>query len=290
MSRLIIDEAAQQLAAARLEGKPIFAGPGGGLLELGVVDLVDRGDPEAWQPADQRTKMLTLAIEACRDMVFHAERLLASPGTARRAIKAMAVPACNLVDVSIQLHSALNSREFHAVRTRWPAKDQATYQEASKRLKKQHFAGALRTARNKISAHLDPEVYETGVNLSLNDVLGAIGDALLVLMLALNHRSAFVWIRFLGTLPSGERVVETMFDYPIATRWLTDLEGKVLDVGILQLAADPACGLHDEVLQSVTIYNRLTSLDGSSMPKMSVEMRDSATTLPDAVRLAGPMK
>jgi len=68
------------------------------------------------------------------------------------------------------------------------------------------------------------------------------------------------------------------------------LEGKVLDVGILQLAADPACGLQDEVLQSVTIYNRLTSLDGSSMPKMSVEMRDSATTLPDAVRLAGPMK
>jgi hypothetical protein len=108
----------------------------------------------------------------------------------------------------------------------------------------------------------------------------------MVLLVTLNHGSeSFSWIRDLGALPDGRRVVETMQSYPIAMRWLTDPEGRVLDVGCLQLAADPLVQLQDDVLTAVETYNELAQLGGVSAPTICVNIRESDGEVPTSVKL-----
>lgn len=38
--KLIFDESAMELTAAKMKGRPIFMGPGGNLLTPGIVDLL----------------------------------------------------------------------------------------------------------------------------------------------------------------------------------------------------------------------------------------------------------
>ena len=271
--KLVIDEAALQLVAARISGIPICAGPGGDFLEPGVVDLLEENDNNAWQPGDARTKALTLAVEATRALRFQARPVL-EPGPRGRAVLGLAVPTCNLVDVVLQLCGTLNDEESRKKREGWLAHDQSTYRDGARRLRKKHRDGSVRAARNKLAAHLDAGVYEARVRLTLDQILPVVGDALIVLLVTLNHRSeSFSWIRGLGALADGRQVVETMQSYPIAMRWLTDEDGRVLDVGCLQLAADPLVQLQDDVLTAVETYNELAQLEGVSAPKIWVTMR-----------------
>jgi hypothetical protein len=290
MPQLVIDAEAMALAVSKLGGQPIFAGPGGGFLEPGVVELTGDGDEgnAKWQPSDDRTRYLALASEACRDLVHHSGSVLAAAAWDRgRSLRALTVPACSLMDVTSQLVSTLNESEQRAMRAEWPAHDQETYLKAGRRLKK-HLGGSVRTARNKVGAHLDSGAYESPVKLTLDDLLAGIGDCLLLLLLALNHKShSFAWIRPLGSTLDGERrVVETMFSYPVALRWLTDSNGRVLDVGFLQLAADPRIEIQDIVLSAATTYNQLAQLEGSSAPQIWATSREVDEQPPDAFRLA----
>jgi len=289
MAQLVLDAAAIQLAMQKLSGQPIFAGPDGNLLEPGIIDLADDGETSdaRWQPGDRRTKFLTLSAEACRDVVFHSEHLLSASARAR-AIRALVVPACNFVDVTVQLLATLNGAEQRKMRESWPKGDQQTYREAAKRLKKKHSKGPLRAARNKIGAHLDAEAYERPVRVELKDVLGAIGDSLIAFFLALNHESnSFAWIRSLGAAPDTElQVVETMNSYPVAARWLTDSDGRVIDVGILQLAADPRVELQRDALSAVAVYNKLAVLEGAAIPEIRIDMHQGSGEIPRNVRLA----
>ena len=201
MPRLILDEQAMQLAMQKLRGQAIYDGPDGEFLKPGLVDLVDEGDDSGgrWQPGDKRTKLLTLGAEACRDVTFHAERVF-SDAAQRRAIRAVIVPTCNLMDTTIQLVAEFNDTESRKMREAWPENDQVTYREAARRLKKKHSTGPVRVARNKMLAHLDPDVYEKPADVDLDDILGALRDSLVVLLLAMNHKShSFAWIRRVGT-------------------------------------------------------------------------------------------
>ncbi|HXK16831.1 MAG TPA: hypothetical protein VNG33_03420, partial [Polyangiaceae bacterium] len=235
MTKLILDAAAMELAKRKLKSTPIFAGPSGAFLEPGIVELgVAEGDEEArWQPRDSRTSLLALAGEACRDVEHHANAVLAAPVLERgRALRAMTVPACTLMDVTRQLLAALNGPEQRTMRSKWPQGDQLAYRDAVRRLKKL-VTGPVREARNKLGAHLDTAAYALRVVVNLDDVLEVLRESLLLLLLALNHDSrSFSWIRPLGQSEDGTRcVVETMFSYPVAARWLTDADGRVLDVG-----------------------------------------------------------
>lgn len=248
MPQLVIDKTAMDLAIDKLSGQPVFAGPDGGLLAPGVIDLDEDGPGARWQPNDSRAQQLVLGAEACRDIVFHTARL-SEAGHKRRKLAAMTVPVCSLMDVVGKLLTEFNKGKWLDARKDWPRADQKTYKTVSRTFRKKRQRGPVRKARNTRGAHLDPAVLREGVRLSTDDLLLAQGDSLILLMLLLNHPQAFSWIRGLGVTEDGKhRVVETMYTYPVCVRWLTDLDGHVEDAGMVQLAADPATDLQAHIL------------------------------------------
>ncbi len=80
-----------------------------------------------------------------------------------------------------------------------------------------------------------------------------------------------------------------MFSYPMVVRWVTDADGKVLDVGVGQLAADPLNELQEQVLNAASVYNNLTELDETTMPPIWVEIGGHVAGL-DTAKLAGPLR
>jgi hypothetical protein len=278
--KLIIDEPTLQMLASKTPGFPIHVGPGGDLLEPGVLDLVE-GDEDTgqWQPGDRRTKLVVLGGEACREIVFCAERF-EDPTARRRTLKNLTVPVCNLMDVVSALLSSLNDPESRKTRLAWPFSDQNTYLAAGRRLRKVHSKGRVRKVRHKLGAHLDPDVFDDAdVRLKPEDVLSAMGDSLVLFMLALNHKArTFSWIRSLGRSDDGSRlVVETMFDYPICVRWITDANGKVLDLSAATLAADPRREIQERIFAGIRAYNELARAAGTRLP--SIHTRDTEEVL-----------
>lgn len=271
MPKLILDDAANRIAMEKLAGRPIFGGPDGGLLSPGIVDLIDEETKvNGWQPADERTRLLVLGGEACRDLVHHADGF-AKPETRRRASKTLSVPVCNLMDVVTKLRAKLNDQECQRGRQTWPRHDQKLYKDVGKRLKKQRLRGPVRTVRNKIAAHLDIEAFDdTRVKLKVEDLLGAMGDALTLLMLCLNHPThMFAWIRGHGLAEDGQhRLVETMFGFPAAVCWLTDLDGHVEDVSIVRIAEDPRWEVRTSLLGTIGAYNDMVAATGLPIPKI----------------------
>ncbi len=269
MPKLIIDEAALRLTAAKLSGQPVFAGPDGEFLDPGVVEVLDEGS-ERWQPADERTKLVVLGAEACRDLVFHVERI-SDPTHRRRVLKGMSVQVCTLMDVVASLLTNLNDRRARDLRKSWPVTDQATYRDVGRRLGKKRIQGPVRKVRNKLGAHLDANaIGDRSLRLPVDELLGAMGDSLVLLLLAVNHcSSAFTWIRGLGVTEDGtHRIVETMDSYPVCIRWLTDAEGRVQDVGFVQLTADPRRVIQDHIVVAVHTYNALRKLESSALPEI----------------------
>lgn len=282
MPQLILDEAAMRLAMAKLPGSPIFVGPDGGLLAPGVVDLVEgeHGDGDQWQPADPLTRRLVLGAEACRDIVFHAPSVL-ERRTRRRAMKTLTVPVCSLMDVVEGLRREMNDDKSRAHRLSWPKRDQQTYTRVGRRLRKTRLQGPVRKVRHKLGAHLDPEAFDV-VNrkLSADDLLGAMGDALILLNLSLNYPSEFFgWIRWLGTVNADRAVVETMFSYPACVRWVVDGEGRVVDVLPVRLAEDPRGEIEPDLRSAVVAYNEMIGATGSSMSPISFWATDDLREL-----------
>jgi hypothetical protein len=150
MQRLIFDEEAIKLATEKMQGRPIFGGPGGNLLSPGIVDLLgEEGASDKWQPGDERTTQLVLGGEACRDVLFYVNQFL-DPNIRKRAINRLAVPICSLMDVVIKLLSQLKDKQSHQIReSSWPHQDRNTYNLLAKRLKKMSSRSPVRHARNK---------------------------------------------------------------------------------------------------------------------------------------------
>jgi hypothetical protein len=276
---LVLDESAIALAVSKLDGAPVFAGPGGDLLAPGVIDLVnDESIGERWQPGDERTRLLVLGAEACSEVIFCAERL-AGPPMQRRAMKGMVVPVCSLMDVVDALLKSLNDERSRLRRRDWSAEDE-TYVGVARRLRKLRLNGPVRRARNRLGAHLDPDAFDEPALLpGMSELLGALGDALVPLMLAFNHGSqAFAWIRGIAqTVGDGFHVVETMFEYPLCVRWITDEVGRVKDVGLLRLASDPRGPLREEVTKAVAVYNRLATASACGASTIWMRPREEST-------------
>lgn len=285
MPKLIIDEAANRIAMEKLAGRPIFGGPEGGLLAPGIVDLLKEDDGDAWQPADDRTRLLVLGAEACRDLVHHAGTF-AEAATRPRTWKSMSVPVCSLMDVVSKLRAKLNDEESRRARQAWPKHDRDLYKQVGKRFNKKRVRGPVRAVRNKIGAHLDPEAFDGGrVKLKVEDLLGAMGDSLILFMLCLNHRTeTFSWIRGHGLTKDGQhRLVETMFGFPAAVCWVTDLDGHVKDVSIVRIAEDPRWEVQESLLAAVRVYNEMVSATGLPIPAIwtrpTDELREAESSI-----------
>jgi len=270
VQKLIFDEAAIKLVAAKMQGRPIFMGPGGNLLAPSIVDLLgEEGASDRWQPGNERTRQLVLGGEACRDVLFYLNQFL-DPKTRRRSMNRLAVPLCNLMDVVAKLLAELNDKESRQIREfSWPRQDRDTYQELAKRLKNMRFHSPVRHVRNKLAAHLDVASFvERTPRLKEDDVLRPLGDSVVLLMLSLNYPSHwFCWIRPIGVLEDGKHcAVETMFSYPLCVRWITDLDGHVKDVGPLVLAADPRHEVQAQIMETVASYNSMVKAVNSGLP------------------------
>ncbi|MBN3003459.1 hypothetical protein JW897_06885 [Chromobacterium alkanivorans] len=280
MPKLIIDESILKRIAASFTGQPITMGPDGEMLAPGIVDLLDTDHTiSRWVPNDDRTGMLVLAAEACRDVLFYSERLIDSK-TRRRAMRGVTVPVCKLMDVTALLISRMNDKTSRDARAQWPNTDQKTYHEVAKHLKKKRLQGPVRWVRNKIAAHLDAEAFTAGTDyLKLDDILGAFGDCVILLTLSMNYPSSwFSWIRALGTSPDGQQhIVETMFEYPICVRWITDLDGHPIALSKVILAEDPRHGLQAQMSEALNAYNELVRVTGTQLPLITMkQMIDAA--------------
>jgi hypothetical protein len=96
------------------------------------------------------------------------------------------------------------------------------------------------------------------------------GNALILFGLSLNHQArAFSWIRSASPSTDGTRLfVETMVDYPACVRWITDTDGKVLDVATITLAADPRLEIQEQIHAALHVYNHLIRAAGTQLPRI----------------------
>lgn len=270
MRQLILDDAAMELLASRASGQPVYMGPDNQLLSPGIIDIIDNEFyGSLWQPGDERTRLLVLAGEACSDLVFQAERFKEMKNR-RRVIKTMTVPLCSLMDQIHKLLNLLNDPQSIQSRKTWPTLDQENYKNFGRQFRKKRLNGSVRQVRNKFGAHLDQEIIgNPNLQLQLEDCLSALGDTLILFMLILNHRQAFSWIRWLGsTHEDAYQIVETFFEYPLCTRWITDNSGKALDVGHFQLAEDPRTTFREWIIKAVEKYNSLVDEAKVPVPKI----------------------
>lgn len=283
--KIVFDEPTIKALVEKLAGFPIELGPDGNLVAPGVQDLVDGNEGESpWQPADERTKLLVLGGEACREISFGLERF-GEERARKRILKGLSVPVCSLMDVAIALLKSLNDEVSRKLRLAWPASDRNNYLDVGRRLRKVHTKGPVRTVRHKLGAHLDTDVFGLGdLNGDPKPLLAALGDALIALLLSFNHRAhAFSWIRPVFSSEDGTKlVVDTMFDYPLSVRWVTDADGKVLGVGGMFLAEDPRRAIHDSVIAAGLGYNLLVQATGVNLPTMY--MRPTADVLSEEGR------
>ncbi|WP_145927124.1 hypothetical protein [Jeongeupia sp. USM3] len=258
---------------ASFTGLPITMGPDGKMLAPGTVDLLDADHTiSRWMPNDDRTGMFVLAAEACRDVTFYSERLIDSK-TRRRAMRGVTVPVCKLMDVTALLVSRMNDKTTRDARAQWLNADRKTYHEVAKRLRKSRLQGPVRWVRNKIGAHLDAEAFTVGTEyLKLDDILGAFGDCVVLLTLSMNYPSSwFSWIRDLGTSPDGQQhIVETMFEYPLCIRWVTDLDGHPITLSRAVLAEDPMHELQAQMFEAANAYNELVRVTGTQLPLITM--------------------
>ena len=271
MPKLIIDEATMQMLAGRLEGQQIFMGPDGGLLKPGIIDLVDDdAKHDRWQPGDKRTSFLVLGAEACREIVFTSQRF-EEKASRSRIMKNLTVPVSSLMDVVLGLHASLGDEESRSARSTWSEADQATFTKTARCLRKVHAQGPVRKTRHKLGAHLDPGIFGEGQKpLKSEDLLLAMGNALILYGLLLNHQAhAFSWIRSAGSSTDGSRLfVETMIDYPACVRWITDTDGRVLDVATITIAADPRLEIQEQIHATIRVYNYLIRATGTQLPQI----------------------
>lgn len=290
MPKLIVDANAMEMLKLRMSGFQIHMGPDGRMLEPGVVDLLDdHPSRDPWQPLNQRTKQAVLGTEACREILFCAKRL-EEQVSRRRTMKNMTLSIWNLMKSVKSLSSSLNDEEWASARRAWRPEAQQIYRAATKRVNKAVEKGPVTRIRHQLVAHLDPEIFQNAPALKWNDILEALGDALVVFILVLDHPSrAFSWIREVGASVDRSQVfVETMFEYPVCVRWITDNDGRIIDIDTIVLAADPRFEIQGPLLAAVDLYNALVRSTGTRLPfivkSKPVEISGDAPEAPPAER------
>src|SRR5688572_3680654 len=120
MPKPVFEEATFQKLVDEISNFPIQAGPNGNLIDPGIRDLLADESTKTcpWEPADRRTSLLVMGTEACREVTYAAEAL-AKLGVTKRAVKNLAIPVCNLMDVAVELQRELNDEEAKRARVGW---------------------------------------------------------------------------------------------------------------------------------------------------------------------------
>lgn len=271
MPKLKITQELLDLLAREFKGAPILMAPDGHLLRPGIADLLtETTGSSSWQPANDEAKALFLAREACQD-VLHASRDFAAVPF-RRVLKTLSVPLVNLLDQLVRLLNLTGppGTVATAERALWPPGDRQVFADLSRAVRR-HKGGPVRHVRNKMGGHLDDAVLGGGrPALSAEQTLTVLQHCAALLLLLLNHRRVYVWVRWVATPAPGLHVVETFFDYPAVMRWLADDDGNIAAAAISYLALDPRHEFLDTFKGVFDAYNALAAHADCGLPTLTM--------------------
>ncbi len=198
---------------------------------IGLYDAADPDREETWFPSSPESAELIACAEACRNL----QRLLGGVGPVdARGLMLVVPPTFELLRHALKLHGLVG----RAPRTEWPPPDLARFRDLSRKLRKHEQA--LHAIRNKRAAHHDTEYFGSRRKIdapSAGLLLPAIRDALVLLVLALNHTDVFQWSRF----PSRERPdeVEICRDHFVTTARIDPASNEIREIVKVTLSVDP---------------------------------------------------
>jgi hypothetical protein len=251
----------------------VFASENNGMLNPGLRDPVEEDRRDRWHPGSHRTRLLVACLLACKDITTIGRALNhAMPWQGRREIALLTTPLVSLCDNIKLLYDALGPAGGE--RAAWSPKDTQLYYNAGRRLKK-HRDGPIRKIRNKMGAHHDLEMLKEGGTTtvpSADAILPALGDSLVVLLLALNYERIYTWRRRPSNAAADE--AEIMTQYPLAARVKLSSGGTVQSVigpvDSAVIATDPRHEAYDTAMSAVEVYNLLASKAQPSHPTIEI--------------------
>lgn len=168
----LTDEVLEKFIPRQGEGIPVYLDQSEPVLEDPSQKLAE----SHWQPACDTTVKLTRCLEAIRDLTSAIAPLSVaeSPLFEKRLIKQLVTPSYNFAIALRDLHNEILSNRWKRLSVNEQRRLANRFKLFSKRVPTK--SGPIKTARDKIAAHLDKDVSTTGYrkfwdSFGLSDVL-----------------------------------------------------------------------------------------------------------------------
>ncbi|HXI12041.1 MAG TPA: hypothetical protein VNM92_05280 [Thermoanaerobaculia bacterium] len=253
-------------------GMPIW----GPMVEERLYDPIETGHGSRWLPFNAEAAELAACLEACKQII-ELEAVFSKPKMLARAYTLLATPVYSLGQHTVNLHRMLGRLD----RSKWAPNDAATFIEAARELRRL-MKGPLKELRDKRSAHHDVSEFGLSSVLPTPDadlLLPPLGEALIILSLALNHSATFGYYR----IPDSEHPneVQITIEYPLATLFRIGDDGNLKEILAFHLVADPRHESSATVRLAVETYNRLAASASPEQPPIDLIERDNPEHGPD---------
>jgi len=220
----------------------------------GLYDPTDVTAVDTWFPANEVTALLVACLEACKDITRLAQTLKGNPSTEdRRGMTLLSTPILSLVENAAHLHKLLGRED----RSHWPPEDIEKFRLHAKHLRK-HEQGGLRKLRCTRAAHHDATKLGKGSGVpepGPEVVLPPLTDALLILVLCLNHERTFYWTRY----PDPAKRDEIDLFLEVATKARAAEDGHIKELLEITVARDPRHHAMAAIGETIEAHNRLVS-------------------------------
>ena len=199
-----------------------------------------------WQPACDITSKLTRCLEAVRDVATAVSPLVAAahPVAEKRLLKQTITPVYSLAVAIRDLFNDVQSNHW----TRIPVKVQRALRLAFERFGKAvpTTKGTLKTARDKLAAHLDKDTHTSNYRQFWNsfgtaDVMGWIRGCVAMLRWLLAP-DVYSWTRC-----SGYSNVDTIMNVDCREVSLLIMDGKPHSIVGMKFSASPKYGIEREL-------------------------------------------
>lgn len=244
----------------------------------GIYDPHDAPHDSRWYPYTKPAVHLALCIESCKQVNELQSLFVGQERITPRRLTILATPLYNLIEHVLKLTNLLHDAD----RSVWRELDRTSFRETGRALKKAKN-GDLRTIRNKRSAHTDAD------GLSVNGAPASTAKTILIplaqaacqLLLCLQHEAVFGYYRLHDPLKAYE--VEFFIQYPAASTFRVDENGRPVELLSAHLEADPRQELGAVVRETIGFYNRLAK--EASLPEVVLIPYDKPRGAPEEVRL-----
>jgi hypothetical protein len=258
-------------------GAPIW----GPMFQEKLFDPHDAPEHTRWIPFNAEARELGACIEACKQILELRPLLLVMPS--RRTYAMLTTPVLSLVEHAVALHKFLGKLNHQ----HWPEHDLQNFTGTARKLRKQND-GPLPRLRNKLGAHHDVDALHPSSEVphaTAGLVLLPLGNALLYLILALNHEATFAYYRRPDL--SRPQEIQVIVEYPLATTLVLDPDGLPVAAVEFRMATDPRHESSGIVKAAIELYNEAARKTESDVPLIAFrDVSDRPSKLDDeSVRL-----